>query len=91
MVMGIHSPWLVGSPSTRCPVGHTVVVALSSPLGHIQVRLMLTRSAEPNSFVPSSKAIQALAWRRRLRLWTVEARPWRHDHRRLPVGPEEEG
>jgi hypothetical protein len=47
------------------------------------VRLMLTRSAEPNSFVPSSKAIQALAWRRRLRLWTVEARPWRHDHRRL--------
>jgi hypothetical protein len=37
------------------------------------VRPMLTRSAEPNSFVPSSKAIQALAWRRRLRLWTLLA------------------
>ncbi|ONM52835.1 hypothetical protein ZEAMMB73_Zm00001d019389 [Zea mays] len=23
MVMGIHSPWLAGSPSTRCPVGHS--------------------------------------------------------------------
>jgi hypothetical protein len=22
MVMGIHSPWLAGSPSTWCPVGH---------------------------------------------------------------------